>query len=161
MSDAGDDDFASADDDISEAPPLPSDDEETEDLEDTPPEINEESISNDTKNGSVDPILKMSNKPRIIKVVDPDKRITDNRLHKSEAAYIIAMRSQQIASFSTHFTDSTGLHDPVDIAYKELYDKKCPLKLQRIISNEANGDLLVEEWPVREMVLPLLDMLKK
>jgi DNA-directed RNA polymerase subunit K/omega len=106
----------------------------------------------------VDPLLRVSNKARFIKIVDPEKRVTDNRLHKSEAALIIAMRAQQIAKFATCFTNGDGLHDPVALAFKELLDRKCPLKLRRPIGTGPAGELIVEEWIVREMTLPLLTL---
>ena len=104
----------------------------------------------------IDPILKMSNKPRVVRIVPPDERITDNRLQKSEAAYIIAMRSEQIAKFAKSFTATSGLHDPVAIAFKELLDRRCPLTLRRAVGTGPAGESLVEEWNVREMALPPL-----
>jgi DNA-directed RNA polymerase subunit K/omega len=104
----------------------------------------------------VDPITRMSNKPRTVVVVPDDERVTDNRLHKSEAAYIISMRSQQIARHATCFVPGEGLHDPVSLAFKELLARRCPLKLRRTVGTGANGELIVEEWIVREMTLPAL-----
>lgn len=104
----------------------------------------------------VDPILRMSNKPRLVRVVKPEDRVTDNRLHKTEAAQIIAMRAQQIAKYGTHFTDGGSLHDPVMIAFKELLDRRCPLTLRRHIGTGPSGEPIVEEWVVRTMTLPPL-----
>ncbi|NBQ43951.1 MAG: hypothetical protein EBU23_16185, partial [Mycobacteriaceae bacterium] len=101
----------------------------------------------------VDPILRMSNKPRLVRVVKPEDRVTDNRLHKTEAAQIIAMRAQQIAKYGTHFTDGGSLHDPVMIAFKELLDRRCPLTLRRHIGTGPSGEPIVEEWDVRTMTL--------
>jgi hypothetical protein len=103
-----------------------------------------------------DPILRMSNNPRTVRVVAPEDRVTDNRLHKSEAAFVLAMRSQQIAKYATMFTDGGALHDPFALAYKELYDRRCPFILRRPIGTGSGGEQVVEEWVVREMVLPPL-----
>ena len=104
----------------------------------------------------VDPILRMSNKPRFVRVVAPEDRVTDNRLHKSEAALVLAMRAQQISKYATRFTEGGALHDPVALAFKELFDRRCPFILRRPIGVGPGGEPVVEEWCVREMVLPPL-----
>lgn len=104
----------------------------------------------------VDPILRASNKSCTVKLVPDEERMTDNRLQKAEAAYIIAMRAEQIAKHPTPFTDTGGLHDPVAIAFKELYDRRCPLKLRREVGTGPAGEIFVEEWIVRKMTLPPL-----
>jgi len=104
----------------------------------------------------VDPILRMSNKHRVVRVVPPEERVTDNRLHRSEAAYIIAMRAEQIAKYAKSFTHAPNLHDPVAIAFKELFDRRTPFTLRRPVGSGPAGELIVEEWNVREMTLPPL-----
>lgn len=104
----------------------------------------------------VDPILRASNKARTVRVVPPDERVTDHRLQRAEAAYIIAMRAEHIAKYATSFTSAPTLHDPVAIAFKELYDRRTPFILRRAVGTGAAGELLVEEWNVREMTLPPL-----
>jgi hypothetical protein len=104
----------------------------------------------------VDPILRISNKHRFIHVVPPEDRVTDHRLQKPEAAYIIGMRAQQIALYATRYTEGASLHDPVMLAYKELLDRRCPFILRRPVGTGPNGELLIEEWTVREMTLPPL-----
>lgn len=103
-----------------------------------------------------DPILRMSNNPRTVRVVAPEDRVTDNRLHKPEAALVLAMRAQQIAKYATMFTDGGALNDSFALAYKELYDRRCPFILRRPVGTGAGGEQIVEEWVVREMVLPPL-----
>lgn len=103
-----------------------------------------------------DPLLHMSNKPRTVHIVADELRVTDSRLQLAEAAYIRAVRAAQIARSATHFVDAQGLHDPVAIAHKELFERRCPLKLRRVVGTGPTGDLFVEEWNVREMTLPPL-----
>jgi DNA-directed RNA polymerase subunit K/omega len=102
----------------------------------------------------VDPLLRASNKPRIVHIVADDDRMTDSRLQKTEAAAALAYRAKQIASFSTRFVESGDLHDPGQIAFKELYARRCPLKIRREVGTTPTGDLIVEEWKVSEMTLP-------
>ncbi len=108
----------------------------------------------------IDPILRIGNKARVVHIVAPDDRITDTRLQPAEAAHVLATRAQQIAKHATSFTDAAGLHDPVEIALKELYDRRCPLRLRRQIGTGPAGELLVEEFNVREMTLPPLATLR-
>lgn len=101
-----------------------------------------------------DPILRLANRHRTVHVVPPGERVTDNRLHKTEAARIIATRAQQIADTGTTFAQNGTHHDPVVLAYAELYERRCPLTLRRVVGSGAGGDVYVEEWSPREMALP-------
>lgn len=103
-----------------------------------------------------DPLLRISNRPRVVRVVPAEERVTDGRLHKTEAAYLVAMRAEQIAKYATCFTDGGGLRDPVALAFKELLDRRCPLVIRRQVGVGPGGELLVEDWSVREMALPPL-----
>jgi DNA-directed RNA polymerase subunit K/omega len=103
-------------------------------------------------------LLALSNRLRRIIIVPADERVTDHRLHKNEAAAVIAMRAEQIAQHSTHFSQRPPSHDAVQIAYTELYERRCPLKLRRKVGTTPEGDDVVEEWAVREMTLPLIDL---
>jgi DNA-directed RNA polymerase subunit K/omega len=104
----------------------------------------------------VDPLLRISNKPRLVVVVPPDERTTDHRLQKPEAAYLIAMRAQQIARTATHFAEGSTSHDPVVIAFEELFQRRCPLIHRRPVGTGPAGELMVEEWSPRVMALPPL-----
>ncbi len=107
----------------------------------------------------VDPILRVANKPRSIIIVPPDQRTTDHRLHRNEAAFVIAMRAAEIAKTATIFTDPGGLHDPVAIATKELFDRRNPLKIRRQVGTAPTGEQIVEIWRIREMTLPPLSQM--
>ena len=48
------------------------------------------------------------------------------------------------------------LRDPYALAYRELYARQCPLVLRRQVGVGAAGEVIVEEWSVREMTLPML-----
>jgi len=94
------------------------------------------------------------NKIRKILIVSPDERITDNKLHRNEVAFILAIRSKQIAKYNTHFIGNHNLTNPIHIAYRELYIHKCPFKLRRQVGTTSKGDIIIEEWDVKTMVLP-------
>ena len=106
-----------------------------------------------------DPTVRDANTPVRVLVVPPGERVTDNRLHKSEAAQVLAMRAQQIAKTARVFGGvgpEGPLRDPYALAYRELYARQCPLVLRRQVGVGAAGEVIVEEWSVREMSLPLL-----
>lgn len=93
-------------------------------------------------------------KTRNIIIVPPDERITDNRLHKNEVSFILSTRSKEIAMHSTHFAKDCIATNAISIAYQELYSNRCPLKLRRQVGITNKGDIIVEEWDTKEMVLP-------
>jgi hypothetical protein len=99
------------------------------------------------------------NKSRNIIIVPSDERITDNRLHKNEASFILSIRAKQIADSSTHFAKDCNLNNAISIAYQELYTHRCPLKLRRSVGVNSKGDIIVEEWDVKTMVLPNIPIL--
>lgn len=102
-----------------------------------------------------DKFFQHSNKPHIIYVLKPEERITDNCLHLLEAGMLIGKRAEQIAKNPIVFVDTKGETDPVVIAQMELENRNFPLNLRRIVA-EVMGGLIVEDWVVNEMALPLL-----
>lgn len=102
----------------------------------------------------IDPIVKLSTKPRNIIIVPPEERITDNRLHKNETSFILSTRAKEIAKHATHFLENNTYTNAVSIAYHELYSHRCPLKLRRQVGISPKGDIIVEEWDTKTMVLP-------
>ena len=104
-----------------------------------------------------DPVTSGANRPVRVIIVPENERITDNRLHKSEASYVISVRAQQIARSATNFaTAGHALYDPCAIAQRELIERRCPLRLRRQVGWGPEGEIIVEEWSVREMALPPL-----
>lgn len=129
-----------------------SDDESEPDVADAEPEP-------EAARARADPVTSGANRPVRVIVVPEDERITDNRLHKSEASYVISVRAQQIARSATNFaTAGTGapLYDPCEIAQRELLERRCPLILRRQVGWGPDGEVIVEEWSVRKMALPQL-----
>lgn len=104
-----------------------------------------------------DPLLRMSNTHRRIIIVPPDERITSNIASIFEATRAIAIRAKQIETAPNMFTEAPGLTDSVARAKKELLDRKSPLILRRTVGRGSSGEIYVEEWPIRLMVIPPLD----
>lgn len=102
----------------------------------------------------IDPIMKLSTKSRNIIIVPPEERITDNRLHKNEVSFILSTRAKEISKHATHFLENNTYSNAISIAYHELYTHRCPLKLRRQVGTTVKGDIIIEEWDTKLMVLP-------
>ena len=86
---------------------------------------------------------------RTVTVVPDNKRMTSDIMTSFEFSEVIGIRMQQISEGGQVFTDTDGLMDPHDMAIKELFDRKCPLKIIRQISKFSQ-----EEWKVNDMGFP-------
>ena len=82
-------------------------------------------------------------------IIIPDNlRQSSDILTEAEYASLIGLRSKQIEKSNVCFTDVTDIINPIEMAQKELFDKKCPLMLRRNIGR------YVEHWNPNEMGLP-------
>lgn len=91
-------------------------------------------------------------------IIEPAKRRTSNMLTRIELTEAINIRAMQIAQNQTVLTDISGLSDPIEMAEKELRDKKCPLILSRKVGEEMGKNETieyVEHWDVNEMGIPV------
>lgn len=91
-------------------------------------------------------------KPEIIKtqiIMHPANRITKAILSKFEYTEVISQRSKQIENGGRSFTDDKNLSDPIEIAKKEIADKKCPICIDRYLPND-----IIERWKVNELAIP-------
>jgi DNA-directed RNA polymerase subunit K/omega len=79
----------------------------------------------------------------------PEDRITSEVMTKFELCEVISIRARQLELGQKIFTDASNLTDPLDIAKKEISDKKCPLCIVRMIT-----DKVAEKWQVNEMAIP-------
>jgi len=115
--------------------------------------------------GRTDPVTASSNTAVRVIIRPADQRVTDNRLHQSEASHIISARAQQIARSATNYVAASPalalLTDPCDIAHRELMERRCPLLLWRQVGWGPNGEKIIEEWNPREMALPALPLVNQ
>lgn len=120
-----------------------------------------------TTNPKADPLLKTSNTHRKVIILAGDDRMTSNVLQRSEAAHIIAVRAKQIESFPTSFGDTSPVlgpalardqaQDSVARAKHELLTRKTPLRLRRFVGYGSQGEIIYEEWNIREMAYAPLE----
>lgn len=81
------------------------------------------------------------------RIPDTERR-TYNRMTKYEKTSLISVRAQQLASgLKPMIDDLEGLRSPVDIAKKELKERKIPLVIRR---NVRGGKF--EIWKVDELI---------
>lgn len=91
-------------------------------------------------------------------IVPPAERRTSNLLTRIEFTELINIRGLQIAQNPIVLTDVAGLTDPIEMAEKELRDKKCPVILSRKVGEETRGGETieyVEHWDVNDMGIPV------
>ena len=135
-------------------------DEEFDDLdEEISIDLNKKSIDKkiifkDPKKIKINPVIQKSTSTRTIIIVPEHEKRSDNRLHQSELSNILSMRSEQIAQHGTKFVDTDGITDVYQIAIKEVFSRKCPLKLRRTIGIGFSGEIIAEEWDINTMSLP-------
>lgn len=80
--------------------------------------------------------------------VHPNNRKTSEVITPFEYSEITSIRAVQIEKGGTCWTDTGELTDPIKMAEKELRDRRCPLKLERRLTDD-----IYEVWDVNKMAL--------
>lgn len=80
-------------------------------------------------------------------IVDPNRRITSNVITQLEIARAIAIRAANIDArgHDNAFVDTKGCDSAGEIAKKEFYNRRSPLKLMRHVGNNEWEEFLVRE----------------
>jgi DNA-directed RNA polymerase subunit K/omega len=115
-------------------------------------EESDDELPEEAKKLSAQPItedLQDSNYYRTITVVPDNMRLTSDIMTMFEFSEIIGIRTLQIEKGSPVFTDVSDLHNPYDMAIKELFNRQCPLKVIR-----KTGPFEQEEYKCNEMGFP-------
>lgn len=83
-------------------------------------------------------------------IVTPNEyRRTSEIMMSFEYARVISERAKEIENGSPIFIQLTNEFDPIEIAEKEIRQKKCPLKIIRYLKPHIK-----EEWDVNDMIPP-------
>ena len=69
----------------------------------------------------------------------------DNYLTKFEKVRILGQRATQISKGAPTMVNITGLTDALEIAEKELQERKIPFKIRRIFPNGEIKDIPLSE----------------
>jgi DNA-directed RNA polymerase I, II, and III subunit RPABC2 len=150
----GDDDDDDDDDNDDDDDPHNIDDPDDDkpvgsDYEGESEDYDESGDMNKNTKGEIPENLYDTNYHREIRVVPDNMRITSDIMTLFEFSEVIGIRTSQIEKGSHVFTDVTLLHTPYEMAIKELFDRKSPLKIIRRISI-----LEQEEWKCNDMGFP-------
>ncbi|KAG5518191.1 hypothetical protein PMAC_003377 [Pneumocystis sp. 'macacae'] len=81
------------------------------------------------------------------RAVAPENRMTTPYMTKYEKARILGTRSLQISMNAPVLVDLEGETDPLQIAMKELSQKKIPLLVRRYLPDGS-----YEDWAVSELI---------
>lgn len=81
--------------------------------------------------------------------VPPEKRITTRYLTKYERARVLGTRALQISMNAPVMVDVGTETDPLEIAYKELREKKIPFTVRRYLPDGS-----FEDWGLDELAIP-------
>lgn len=79
-------------------------------------------------------------------------RTTLNRMTIYEKAYILGVRAAQLSDDATPLVDIEDMTDCLEIATKELLEKKLPFIVRRHMP-----DGTYEDWGVDELLIPEVD----
>ncbi|KAI5184572.1 DNA-directed RNA polymerases I, II, and III subunit RPABC2 [Nematocida homosporus] len=80
-------------------------------------------------------------------VMEAPKRFTSPIMTKFERAKILGIRAQQISMSAPIMVEYGDETDPVEIAKKELREKKTPLIILRRLPDNT-----YEKWPVHDLI---------
>lgn len=83
-------------------------------------------------------------------IINSNNRITSSVMTMAEFVKVLGIRATHIDKGSPIYTDITDITDIKLMALKEIKEKKCPLKIRRMISPNR-----CEVWNVNEMTLPM------
>jgi DNA-directed RNA polymerase I, II, and III subunit RPABC2 len=82
-------------------------------------------------------------------LLHPNERVTSEVMSKFELCEVISIRAKQIENGQKVFTEIGALTDPLEIAKKEVLDRRCPLSIIRMLT-----DTIGEKWHVNELGIP-------
>lgn len=80
--------------------------------------------------------------------VPKDKRITTKYMTKYERARVLGTRALQIAMCAPVMVELDGETDPLQIAMKELKQRKIPIIIRRYLPDHS-----YEDWGIDELII--------
>jgi DNA-directed RNA polymerase I, II, and III subunit RPABC2 len=78
----------------------------------------------------------------------PEKRITTPFMTKYERARVLGTRALQISMCAPIMVELEGETDPLQIAMKELKNKKIPMIIRRYLPDNS-----YEDWAIDELII--------
>ena len=100
-------------------------------------------------------------KPRrtIKKISRPENRVLSDVLSITELGRILSLRASMINKDGEYFVDASDLDNAIDIAKRELKERRCIMKIEREVGREYNRaeqteTIFVEIWYPAELIFP-------
>ena len=84
-------------------------------------------------------------------IVPDNERMSSSIMTHAEYTRVVSERAQQIENGSPIFVYIEDESNPINIAKKEIDQKKCPLEIIRYMSNDKKYK---EIWMVKDMIVP-------
>eukprot|EP01083_Nonionella_stella_P095622 268484_1 len=94
-------------------------------------------------------IEQKQSEPKDPNLMDKDQRITTPYLTKYEKARILGTRALQISMGAPVMVEMVGETDPLEIAQKELRERKIPMIIRRFLPDGTYEDWKVSELKIR------------
>ncbi len=121
-------------------------DENDEDDEEEEDDDDENNIIID--NDDISKIIANKSNIKIEYIVKPENRITSQYITLFELSQVVGKRATQISNGSKIYVNYKNLTNAIDIAKKEILEKKCPLAILRGIGLDK-----YECWNVNELMI--------
>ena len=80
--------------------------------------------------------------------IDKSKRITTRYMTKYERARVLGTRALQISMNAPVMVDISAETDPMNIAMKELRERKIPMIIRRYLPDNS-----YEDWNIDELII--------
>jgi DNA-directed RNA polymerase I, II, and III subunit RPABC2 len=80
--------------------------------------------------------------------VPPERRITTRYMTKFERARVLGTRALQISMNAPLMVAPDGETDPLELAKKELRERKIPIIIRRYLPDGS-----YEDWPINELLI--------
>ena len=123
-------------------------------VDDADVEVDDADVEVDDDDADVDADMEVDNEVdntiTNMVIINSNNRITSSVLTMAEFVKVLGIRATHIDKGSPIYTDITDITDVKLMALKEIKEKKCPLKIRRMISPNR-----CEVWNVNEMTLPM------
>lgn len=122
---------------------------EDEEVDNDDAVVNDEDELEFYVNADDEPIEHDTQMTKHFKVVDPEERVTSDRLSLFECARMIGEYAKHLDNGAQTTSDIQNCTSSLEIAYRDLLAKKIPMAVIRHV-----GQNKVEVWKLKEMILP-------
>ena len=99
-------------------------------------------------------------KSLVVHITPYDERKTQDSMTLFELAAVVGTRAQHIENGDMCYCSTISSDRSIKLAEQEIWEKKCPLIIERTVAR-VNNHLYVEHWPVNDLAIPYIDIMKE